>query len=413
MKSVKLISPILSVLLFFTVNSIAQQNNQAAKDFLQTNGEKLMLNNKEFRAIGFNKYDLLQQILADYFPVELKQWTEDKRTSAGKNALKDLNKQGFKIIRVFGSPYWGPVLDELFFNKENRENYLKANDDMLALAKKYNQKIVYTLIWHLDAFAIRKNETLKQLIADKSSASRKDLNEYVTTIIKRYKDSPTIAMWEIANEGNLHADLKQKKEIGYTSQELSEFYKDISKLIRDAGDKHHIISSGDSQPRPEAWNLNDCIIRTGDWNKPNWKADSFIQTKDILKLVHTQDVTSVHFYGIPNPGNKSITDYFSMTQSIGQSDTAKPLFIGETGPRKTVEKLKLAGYNQLFSKEMTASLLKEIVANKVPLTLFWSYQIDNTAGSIQEWDIRKKGHKGSDDEIIKMIQKANKELQLP
>ena len=102
-----------------------------------------------------------------------------------------------------------------------------------------------------------------------------------------------------------------------------------------------------------------------------------------------------------------------MTQSIGQSDTAKPLFIGETGPRKTVEKLKLAGYNQLFSKEMTASMLKEIVANKVPLTLFWSYQIDNTAGSIQEWDIRKKGHKGSDDEIIKMIQKANKELQLP
>lgn len=146
MKSVKLISSILSVLLFFTVNSIAQQNNQAAKDFLQTNGGKLMLNNKEFRAIGFNKYDLLQQILADYFPVELKQWTEDKRTSAGKNALKDLNKQGFKIIRVFGSPYWGPVLDELFFNKENRENYLKANDDMLALAKKYDQKIIYTLI---------------------------------------------------------------------------------------------------------------------------------------------------------------------------------------------------------------------------------------------------------------------------
>ena len=151
-----------------------------------------MLNNKEFRAIGFNKYDLLQQILADYFPVELKQWTEDKRTSAGKNALKDLNKQGFKIIRVFGSPYWGPVLDELFFNKENRENYLKANDDMLALAKRYDQKIVYTLIWHIDAFEIRKNETLKQLIADKSSASRKDLNEYLTTIIKRYKDSPTM-----------------------------------------------------------------------------------------------------------------------------------------------------------------------------------------------------------------------------
>jgi hypothetical protein len=44
----------------------------------------------------------------------------------------------------------------------------------------------------MDAFAIRKNETLKQLIADKSSASRKDLNEYLTTIIKRYKDSPTM-----------------------------------------------------------------------------------------------------------------------------------------------------------------------------------------------------------------------------
>lgn len=164
MKSVKLISSTLSALLFFTVNnSIAQQNNKVAKDFLQTNGGKLMLNNKEFRAIGFNKYDLLQQILADYFPVELKQWTEGKRTSAGKNALKDLNKQGFKIIRVFGSPYWAPVLDELFFNKENRENYLKANDVMLALAKKYDQKIVYTLIWHMDAFAIRKNEILKQL----------------------------------------------------------------------------------------------------------------------------------------------------------------------------------------------------------------------------------------------------------
>ena len=76
--------------------------------------------------------------------------------------------------------------------------------------------------------------------------------------------------------------------------------------------------------------------------------------------MHTQDVTSVHYYGIPNPGNKSIIDYFSMTQSIGQSDTAKPLFIGETGPPKTVEKLKLAGYNQLFSKEMTASMLKKL-----------------------------------------------------
>jgi endo-1,4-beta-mannosidase len=413
MRPLKLISSILSIILFIAINSSAQQSNQAPKDFLQTAGGKLMLNNKEFRAIGFNKYDLLQQILADYFPIELKQWTEDKRTSAGKNALKDLNKQGFRIIRVFGSPFWAPVLDELFFNKENRENYLKANDDMLTLAKKYDQKIVYTLIWHMDAFGKRKNETLKQLIADKSSASRKDLNEYISVLVKRYKDSPTIAMWEIANEGNLHADLKQQGEIGYTSQELSEFYKDISQLIRDAGDKHHIISSGDSQPRPQAWNLNDYIVRTGDWNTANWKADSFTQTKDILKLVHTQDVTSVHFYGIPNPGNKSITDYFSMTQSIGQNDAAKPLFIGEIGPRKTVDKVKLAGYNQLFSKDMVASMLKEIVANKVPLTLFWSYQIDNTAGSIMEWDIRKKGHKGSDNEIIKMIQKANNELKLP
>ena len=173
-------------------------------------------------------------------------------------------------------------------------------------------------------FCDKEERNPETIIADKSCASRKDLNEYITTIIKRYKDSPTIAMWEIANEGNLHADLKQKKEIGYTSQELIEFYKDISQLIIDAGDKHHIISSGDSEPRSAAWNLNDYIVRTGDWNKPNWKADSFIQTKDILKLVHTQDVTSVHFYSISDPGNKSITDYYSMTQSIGKSNTAKP-----------------------------------------------------------------------------------------
>lgn len=402
-------------LIAFSKKSNIANTGLPLTDFWTVKGNNIYEAGKPIHAIGFNKWDLLQQILSDYFPEDFGEiWVSGEGKSAAENALRELNSLGFNVIRVFGSPYHNKQLTNAFFNEANRSTYFIAHDDMLKIAKKHNQKIIYTFGWHLKGFALRRGETFKQLIADKNSNSRKDFELYVTEVVSRYKDNTTIAMWEIANEGNLTADLGSNKEPGYTYQELAMFYSDIIDLIRDkVGDKNHPISSGDSNPRGCAFNLNANYQATKDWDNRKWIQDSFEQNKSMLKMLNQKtDVASIHFYGKhnfePRTEKFSLTDLINMTSTLETEAIGKPLLIGEIGPKV----LKNYGYKEPFSKQFIEDYCKLIVEHKVALTLFWSYQVDAKNPAHKGWDIRKDGGiSKSDNEILTLLSNTQAKLK--
>jgi hypothetical protein len=365
--------------------------------FMQTKGHQLFLDGKPYYGIGFNKFDLFQQILAESFPNAFSNWGQGYRLDAAEKALKELNEMNFDIIRVNMSPFFTSQWRNTYFNPNQRDAYYQAMDQTLDLLDKYDIKVVFTLNWNIHNFIRLTNDSVLDFFTNENSESRILHREYVEDIVNRYKDRTTIAMWEIGNEYNLITDHNPNHP---NSAELGEFYKQITDLIKSI-DSNHIVTTGDSQPRPAQYHLYQSRLK----GEPNdWTQDSFEQRQMMLELVNgAADVISIHYYGtVTNINPESIEGYAEMARNI-----RKPLFLGETGPRVGQGPGAIWGYRHDQAVELTQDILDRVVDARVPLTLFWSYHFDGGSG-INLWDIRQ----GIDDEILEMIMEANCQLKV-
>jgi len=395
----------------------------APAGFLTLQQGRLLLDGKPYFAVGFNKWDLLQQLLAERFPTNFGEWGVGRRRTAAEQSLQDLKEMGFDIIRVFGSPFLASQLTATFFDPAGQTNFLQANDDMIALARQYDQRIVYTLGWKLGAFATRRGETIRQLVLDKNANSRKDFELFVRTIVTRYKDEPAIALWDIVNEANLYADVGDAPAAGvvgriptFTSRELGTFLSDITAIIK-AIDPNHLVTTGNSRPRDNQFAMNadasdPATLVNGTWRFPSsaWLArDTYEQTAQMLELTNPTEVVSIHSYGLP-PETRLLADYSRMAAAAGPGDTPKPLFIGEIGPQLSGTNT-LVGYGQPFSRAQVEAQLAEIVTNRIPISLFWAYQVDTSNQSNQRWDLRRNGRSGADNEFLRLIKTAQDQLR--
>lgn len=186
----------------------------APNGFLYAKDTKLYLDGKEFKEVSFNKYDLLHYTVLQNLPQY--RGLESQRVNA---ELQELGSHGFKVIRIIACPFFSTWLNEAFFDgdpnrqAEKREQYFKRFDALLDLCDKNDIKIIASLIWYLANFADLGHHSLHEGFTDPNSAARVKLKEYVYAVVNRYKDRPTIAMWELGNEWNLGADLQFEKGI--------------------------------------------------------------------------------------------------------------------------------------------------------------------------------------------------------
>jgi len=304
-------------------------------EFLTRVGDELYLDGERFRAIGMNKVDLFWQYLGTVAtgPVE------------AVAHIQDAARCGVGYVRISMSGFWAPSMD-LYF--DDPDEYFSRMDEMVDMCATNGVKLVPSLFWYIWCFPDIAQEHGDQFV-NPDSLTRELMEDYITDVVTRYKDDPTILFWEVGNEYNLRADLDAllfgSRIVGAphlgTIDELTAADSLTTDMINQicvwvAGvvkgiDSNHMVTTGHSIPRPSAWHL------MLSFPTPDWTLDTKQQLNDYLALTHPDpiDIVSVHAYktganvrfeytGSDNPSILGLLKGFT-------HDMGKPLYVGEFG----------------------------------------------------------------------------------
>ncbi len=400
-------------------------------NILRNIGASFWMNGEPFYEISYNKYDLANQLAADpdfnggYY-IYGSPWTTPETTKAGaERALKDLSDNGFKTIRVF---CFHVNLDS---KQAEVDKFWAYSDYMYDLCDKYGIRMVVNMGLTGPEFIEGsyvngkwvQSETYYDLITNKNSKSRQNVNEFIEQYINRYKDRDTVLMWEIVNEGALDADVGYNTgEARYSLWQLGQYYSDMTEQIK-KHDPDHLVISGDSLLRSAQWNLFSGVMKGQDG--PNWETDTEAERLKALWLLNQDlDAISVHGYGVgyenssgcahyyevkgPRKDLKIVTWEFLMKEA---KTLGLPLYNGECGGMLAEDgKTELQGVqnNTPEAAEARERYLKPLVDAGVQLTHWWTYQSDcfGTA-DLSRYSISLKDTPKN----FAVIKAANEELQ--
>jgi len=316
---------------------------------LADHGTGLTLKERPYRAIGVNIPHLTQAWMGTWF--HRNQFYESPKAmrQAMVEAIEDAAQHGFAFIRFFGSPGYPKETAEVYH--KDKAEYWRQMDELFALCRKHGLKLVPSLgvlsKWHQEFGEPR------SAVFDPKSQTHAATRDYVREFVTRYRNDPTVLMWELENEAFLKADVVAEGQPGlpagvfpegsaarretYTDEDnlrfeqLVDFYQDITAFIKEL-DPNHLVTSGDSGVRPESQ------ARRETFPKFRWRKDTL--REHLANLLASQpeplDVFSLHDYG-----------NFTSTSEIGGLSALEllrakvravhaaraPVFIGELGQR--------------------------------------------------------------------------------
>lgn len=329
--------------------------------FLERWGTELALDGRPFHEISFNAYNLLEMSL-------------DGRASDARDELATLGKLGFRVVRVMASPYDAAGFERVFFDVDpdvqaaKRAAYFATFDALLDDADANGIRIVASLMWNVANIGDLGGHSVGEGITNPTSLGRLRVEDYIREVVTRYADRPTIAMWELGNEWNLGADI-QWPQFDYTSDDLAAYYEQTASLVRSI-DGRHLITTGDSSPRPAAMHL---LRAVRDGQPVDWTPDSTAELREYFALINPDpiDVVSIHYYDdamtsiggtLGSPANLAF--FKGLADGMG-----KPLFVGEIGCTAVVGCLD-GGTAPL---PMLRETLPVLVALDLPIVLYWNY----------------------------------------
>lgn len=328
---------------------------------LGRDGPELILGGEPFHEISFDAYNLLELWLGGQGQV-------------ARDELHSLRGHGFRVVRVMASPYWATQIEDAFFDADpaaqadKRARYFAQFDALLDAADANGIRIVASLMWQVANLGELGGHTVRVGMTDGTSLGHQRVEEYIREVVGRYAGRPTIAMWEIGNEWNLGADI-QWPQFDYTSDELGAYYAETATMIHEI-DPWHLVTTGDSSPRPAAMHLLQAVREGRD---VDWTFDTADELAEYLVLINPEpiDVISIHYYDdamislggtLGSPAN--LRYFKSVADQMG-----KPLFIGEIGCTAAVGCLD--GGNAPLP--MLRDTLPVLVELDLPLTLYWNY----------------------------------------
>ena len=392
--------------------------------FLKKDGHVLMLHGKPFYEISFNKFDLFWQMLAAEFG---RKNCGPAPVAAAERSLATLHDFGFKTIRIFLNDFGNLELNN---DAETRLRYLQTVDRMLDLCDRYDIRVVASLGLGDEKYARAAGKTWVDLIANKDSQARKLAEAYARAIVERYKDRPTIAMWEFQNELLLAADIGGKERVWNkkaipTLTEVVRFHKEMSAFIKSI-DSKHLTTTGDSY-RTSLWHQNQ-VVEQGATHSL-WAIDSWEQlSSSVAKAQAGVDVFHIHAYdnGSDNKftlepdGSKRGISFVAWKEIAAHK--GQPLYIGEWGalPRpktKVTEKFWASNPDWFDSfagqrdkaRPIVQSCLDRIVADRVQLTHWWAFESERSMDQVpHRMDFTMK----ETPDFIRMVADANRRLQL-
>src|ERR1035438_7363711 len=317
--------------------------------FVTRQGAKLMLDGREYRAIGVNVPHLHQIYNGTWFHIREKYGTPEKAREVALAAIDDASSSGLAFIRFFAAPGY-PRDQAMLYDKDPAE-YWRLMDELFAYCRRKNVKLIPSLQTIPGPFQIF-GET-GQAIRDPQSKTYAWVHRYVTEFVTRYRDDPTVLMWELLNEGMLKADVEMlgrkllpkgvfpagatPRVDGNNDDSLSfamlrKLYREHAAFIHSL-DAHHLVTSGDACVRAECTSRRETFpnfkFRSDTWAE--WLANNLASQPEPL------DVYSYHFYGNDAPAgpNQPWSGMTTLDMMRGVIDatlaSGRPVFIGELG----------------------------------------------------------------------------------
>ncbi len=318
----------------------------SAEGFVTADGPRLLLNGAEYRAIGVNVPHLHQAYMGTWLHNEEMYGSNEAARAAMVEAIRDAGESNVAFIRFFANPGYPRDMDLLFI--PDPESYWAQMDDVFALCREHGVKLIPSLNAMPNFFADYYQEP-KQAILDPDTKTYQACYTYIRDFVSRYKDDPTVLMWELRNEAMLGADVDRagqkalppgcftdgvEPQAEYTREDsltfdmLLRIYRDQTAFIKDI-DPNHLVTSGDACVRPE------CTSRRETFPDFKFRTDTLREwiANNLLSQPEPLDVASYHWYHKfedPEPLGGHTVD--TLTALVRATHAARvPVFIGEFG----------------------------------------------------------------------------------
>ncbi|MBN2295360.1 MAG: cellulase family glycosylhydrolase [Pirellulales bacterium] len=352
---------ILLISLFPSLTAMASEPPQYTHGLTVHNGQ-LLRGGKPYRGMGANYFSLFYRTIKDPSDISY------------RRQLKRLSQSHIPFVRFMACGFW-PVDWDLYLS--DKDEYFRRLDRIVESAEENELGLIPSLFWNIAHIPDIFGEHVDQM-GNPRSKTCELIRQYTSEVVLRYRDSPAVWGWEFANECNLHVDLpnaskyrpkviprlktasKRTSRDEMSSEMMLAAFKEFARTVR-AHDKHRILITGNSCPRPSAWhNTND----------KSWQPDTRAQFKEILLRDNPDpfEIICVHIYPRKNNnysgGAKSLGELVKTIREVS-TRANKPLFIGEFGSCQSTTPRQ--------NREEFEELVAAIETNNVPLSAFWVF----------------------------------------
>jgi mannan endo-1,4-beta-mannosidase len=279
--------------------------------FVTTRGEHFYLQNKQLRSVGVNRYNLLTYIRPGGQQIGCANPFSEQELDT---VFANFQSMGVTTVRfwVFQS-----------FTKSGQD--MRRLDYVVAAAEKHNIKLIPVFENHWQDCTEEGEKTEQWYASGYQSAYGSyplSLKQYISAIVPRYKDNPTILAWEIINEPRVDEHV------------LYDFTKDISEHIK-AIDENHLVSIGMVGSHHES------------------------ATYETIYRLGSIDYIDYHDYDYEEAAMpEKLEAMMALSRQLN-----KPIVVGESGIRSNFENRE-----QLFANKMNA-----FFDNGGAIYLLWSY----------------------------------------
>ncbi|MDA3925906.1 MAG: cellulase family glycosylhydrolase [Kiritimatiellae bacterium] len=384
---------VLGLLALCPYSNAAKEQSESSAGLTLVAGQ-LCLKGKPYRGMGVNYFSLFYRTL------------KDNSDSSYQEGLKSLSEAGIPFVRFMACGFW-PSDWELYLT--DKEKYFKQLDDVVRCAEKNKIGLIPSLFWNMATVPDIVGEPMDQL-GNQDSRTIAFIRQYTAELVLRYKNSPAIWAWEFGNEYNLHVDLpnaashrpkvwpKLKTALSRSERDdisaemMLSAYAEFARVVR-RYDKHRILITGNSIPRPHAWHNS---------KEKSWTLDSRDQFAEVLQRDNPDpfSMLCVHIY--PRDNNKYPGGFISLPELIDgvhkiAGDSKKPLFIGEFGASLALGE---PGEKKKFSQ-----LISAIETSEVPLSALWVF---DHSGQNKDWNVTFNNQRAY---MLKTVSEANRRMQ--
>ena len=368
---------------FKVLNREPEAPQPSAREFLARSGDQFVLDGQPFFTAGSNNYrpmriapvlvDEIMRVAAENNLGIMRVWGfNDVGNADGTNAVDTSNASAY-------FHYWDG--DSPAYN--DSETGLQKLDYVIASAKQHGIRLVIPFVnnwasfggmdqyvrwaegdFHSDFYT---DPTIKGWYRDWVAHLLERTNVYTGV---RYKDEPTIAFWELANEARCGGGGQYPPSPGCTTETITAWAQEMAAYVKSI-DRLHLLGFGDEGFFCDPSSPQAAADQPGGWT---YDCSQGVDAEAIARIDEI-DMVGLHVY--PDHWGTTAgwaTDYITRHAQLAD-EVGKPLFIGEYGWRGDAPR------NAVFHQWLTA-----FRAGGGDIALYWQMQPRSPATTPQDTD---------------------------